>query len=299
MKKSVSLLICLTALVAGVALEAPGDEPAVATGKCKEAKSVNCPAATTDADAIRMLIPAPFVCVQYPLYEEDGICLWAGDEYASNQTCNDYPLEVYFWTVSGIPGPQQCADCQAVAINQLLRKGKLEQDEPPMKGLPKALAQADNIHSHLPKVGTYVPGERRIPWFGKPGLREIAESKVILIKSAANQDIFVKLLSVSADFSKVDFPAGVYPPRPKIERREVYVGFECEKPAANPPTVPVDCFQNWKYHGKDKYRGTVEVEIESVKTTFHITTFQEIKFTALPLSGLRGTDKTESNKPAN
>lgn len=277
MKRSVNLLACLGIFVMGIVLAQANDgSTSVTTAKttcCGDDKNVE--RNPNGKGAAKAKYGPPFACLQYLLYEDGVIALWAADEYAECKA-EDVPEEVYLWTPAAATGPQTCPGCEELGVN----KDKLHKYEANPQ-LTTLLKKGERYNDRAPKNPVPLPGYPTKKWNYNDGITELGEMQYdyVAVETKSGKKIPIRLSAGVAEFDKVRFAA--VPPPPKVRRRTIAVniGLEVAREGFTEgeidalPLFKIDKVSEWKYYPQNNYAFTIKWEGNmGADTIYYVTT---------------------------
>lgn len=217
MKRSVSLLICLTLLALGVAIESPAENAKQVPGErpcCGGEQKKPVGAALVSS-----------TCLQYLLYDDEVMSLWSADFY-EDDGCLNTPSEVFIWTEPGQTAPQACAESTGCLPGLTLDKTKKAIPCPVLqRPLPENGSYLDRPIPAVQLPGENIPGQK---WDARKGLLAHGEDdKYVKVKNARNKYFAVALSKGKAVYADT-YPPPPFKPQPKKAVRQVQIGFEIE-----------------------------------------------------------------------
>lgn len=238
MKRSVSLLICLTLLALGVAIESPAENAKQVPGEkpcCGGEQKKPVGAALVSS-----------TCLQYLLYDDEVMSLWSADFY-EDDGCVNTPSEVFIWTEPGQTAPQACGEGTGCLPPGLTLEKKEWAVRCPVlqRPLPENGSYLDRPIPAVQLPGANIPGQK---WDVRKGLLAHGEEdKYVKVKNARNRYFAVALSKGKAVYADT-YPPLPFRPQPKKAERQVQIGFEIEMDRADiarlRPAIP----KVWERH---------------------------------------------------
>lgn len=236
MKRTRKLLVSVVVLVCGFSLiVCAGDKSSVGDDRpCCGGEKVTSPKVGT----------TEMTCLQIALFEDGDMTYWSADCY-DDSLCTNAPVLTYLWAPSGASAPQYCAGVPGCTLPSFYRGIT----DPVLKqALPKGQSYVDvlKLAVHYPGL----PADRT--WNSKDAVKDLGELKAtfVKVKNSSGRFFAVRLSAGIAEMEKIQFPAGAFPPRPKIADRKILVGFEAEMDEADVAKLNEAIPTSWKrYEG--------------------------------------------------
>lgn len=221
--------------------------------------------------AIETLAANPADCLQFPIYDDGTYCLWLADHYPDvipNTACNPGDAqEVFVWTDTGLPGPEDCPACipRALLIPPALKASEKESDKvDPQKiiglrtiecrRLPAPMEVNFSIKSSMPLS---VNQTGHSPWKPRDICRVSDDKWVYVEPEGGGANIPVHLFVIDIDLGGPGGPHnGGMSRKPK---RQTLLGFEVRKIPDSVPEQDVHVLtpEKLKPNSPCKYEGKV------------------------------------------